>query len=472
MKRFLGFYCCILSLCQLSGPSPLAAAATAVAGAPATGAPEGAADDEYCGEYFLPSGKRVSVYKMGVISEMAQLTFINWENGRAGTFRNDGPDRFWATSSPLQPDVRQTLITFGRDENNKIDNLLIQEGTGPKVRAERKKTFNQKPVTFANGEVVLSGVLKTPLGKGPFPAVVLVHGSGPGGFEQVESMARFFVHLEMAVLSYAKRGCGASGGDWKTVDLDVLADDALAAVSLLASEPGIDPKRIGLWGISQGGWITPLAASRSDKLAFIINHSGPGTSLRRQDTFMMANVLSDQGVPALDIDLAIAALNIMYDYGRKKASAEALDAAIDRLRGKPGLEELTAFSSRQMVPDSLYPRQAIGDPAWFFHLDPDRDALEPYRRLRCPLLVVYGRLDTTVPVEESEAKISAVLEESAHPDYLVKVLDRTGHGMSVMKKDEPQKPVEPLSIAPEYFALLEEWLRSRGLCGPGGKSMK
>lgn len=158
----------------------------------------------------------------------------------------------------------------------------------------------------------------------------------------------------------------------------------------------------------------------------------------------------------------------MYDYGRKKTSAEELDAAIDRLRDKPGLEEFTTLSSRKLDSDSMYAQQTIGDPAWFFHLDPDRDALEPYHRLRCPILIIYGKLDYTVPVEESAEKISAVLRESGHPDYLVEVLDRTGHGWTLMQKEEPQLPVEPLEIAPEYFALLEEWLSKHGMCASDG----
>jgi len=238
-------------------------------------------------------------------------------------------------------------------------------------------------------------------------------------------------------------------------------------LAMLQSQPDIDRRRVGLWGISQGGWIGPLAASRSEEVAFVINHSGPGTSLRRQDTYMTANVLRAQGVPPEDVGLAIAALNTLYDYGRQKASAAALDAAVAELRDKPMLEDFATLSSSEVIPDSMYSRQRIGDPAWFFHLDPDRDALAPYSRLRCPLLVVYGRLDYTVPVEESAAKIDSVLRQSEHPDYTVRVLDRTGHGMTVMQPEAPTTPAAPLSIALEYFTFLEEWLCRRGFCGTG-----
>ena len=441
--------------CAVFTPLP-----AAVSGAPAA--------DEYSGEYFLPSGKRVSVFKEGVLAEMARSKVINWETGRVGMLESNGPDRF--VVPPSDPDNRDDgmVITFARAPGGEVIHLLIQNGQDAPVQADRKVTFSETPVTFTNGDVSISGSLKLPLGQGPFPAVVLVHGSGPGGREQVESMARFFCHLGMAALSYDKRGCGASTGDWKTVDLDVLADDALAGVAMLQSRANIDPRRVGLWGISQGGWIVPLAAVKSAGVAFAINHSGPGTSLRRQDTYMMSNVLKMQQLPEEDIELAIAALNALYDYGRGRTPAPALDAAIDRLRGKPGLEDFEKLSSRDVIPDSMYAHQAIGDPAWFFHLDPDRDALEPYRGFRCPLLVVYGRLDYSVPVDESTKAISAALAESAHPDYLIKVFERTGHGMLVMNPESPSQPARPLSLALEYFELLEKWLSERGLSGRAG----
>src|SRR5512137_1180638 len=114
MKNFFGFLCCILISSQLMGLSWLVASAGAastsamtdtIAGTEAAGvAMEGATDDEYCGEYFLPSGKRISVYMKGIIREMARLTFINWENGRVGELQNDGQDRYWAAGSLVQPD--------------------------------------------------------------------------------------------------------------------------------------------------------------------------------------------------------------------------------------------------------------------------------------------------------------------------------------------------------------------------------
>ena len=427
----------------------------------------GGTPSEYRGEYFLPSGRRVSVFEQGITAAMIRLVFVNWENGRTGALVAGDAGQFRSPLSPAEPGGPATELRFEQSRGGGVVAVVVREPGGEAVRAERRETFRETPVRFPNGDVELSGTIKTPLTPGPFPAVVLVHGSGPGGRLQVEATARFFVHLGLAVLSYDKRGCGESGGDWKTVDLEVLAADAVAGVALLQGRPDIDAKRVGLWGISQGGWVGPLAASQSGKVAFVINHSGPGTSLRRQDTYMTANVLKEQGVSPDDIDLVLRALNTMYDFGRKRATAEALDAAVGALGGKAGLEDFAALTSSALIPDSLYAHQTIGDPAWFFHLDPDRDATAPYRKLKCPLLVIFGRLDYTVPVDESVEKISEALRAGGHRDFQVKVLDRIGHGTIVMQKEAPQLPAVPMSVAPEYYALVEEWLRARGFCGDG-----
>lgn len=135
--------------------------------------------------------------------------------------------------------------------------------------------YKQEEVTFRNGDTKLAATLSMPLGKGKHPVVVLLQGSGP---QTRESYLRFFAELfarrGIATLIYDKRGTGASTGEiwYKTGDrFDELAADALAGVQMLLTRTDIDRKKIGLWGLSQGGWLAPLAASRSKRYFF---HSG------------------------------------------------------------------------------------------------------------------------------------------------------------------------------------------------------
>ena len=113
-----------------------------------------------------------------------------------------------------------------------------------------------QPVNFTNGNAKLSGVLVEPEGKGPFPALVLVHGSGPGTHDGIAFIvhANAFLKAGFAVLAYDKRGSGKSTGNLETSDYGDLAKDVAAAVAFLRTRPEIASSKIGLLGRSEGGF--------------------------------------------------------------------------------------------------------------------------------------------------------------------------------------------------------------------------
>ena len=120
----------------------------------------------------------------------------------------------------------------------------------------------------------------------PYPGVVLVHGSGQVTAAQMMGTANRLVRMGFAALTYDKRGVGDSTGEYATVGpgnsermFGLLSRDALAAVATLRARKDVDAKRIGLVGISQGGWIAPLAATIDPGIAFVVTISGPAVSV-------------------------------------------------------------------------------------------------------------------------------------------------------------------------------------------------
>ncbi len=133
-----------------------------------------------------------------------------------------------------------------------------------------------------------AATLSLPPGSGPFPAVAMVHGSGRTTRDEFDVFTAWLVLHGVAVLADDKRGTGQSGsiypGDQATsATLNLLARDAQAEVAFLHRLPGVDASRVGLWGDSQGGWISVLATSRDPAVHWLIENSGPTVTVGEAD---------------------------------------------------------------------------------------------------------------------------------------------------------------------------------------------
>lgn len=144
----------------------------------------------------------------------------------------------------------------------------------------------ERDASFESNGAMLAGTLFYPDAAGPFPALVVVHGSGRMTRTDFMGPAEGLVPLGYAVLVYDKRGVGESEGVYQNVGtynsddvLNELADDAAAGADLLATQTDIDPERIGIIGWSQASWIIPLAAAKTDNIHYMVNVVGPVMSV-------------------------------------------------------------------------------------------------------------------------------------------------------------------------------------------------
>jgi len=149
--------------------------------------------------------------------------------------------------------------------------------------------FHVEEVEFTSHKTQLSGSIVFPASGEIKSAVVFVHGSG----KQARSMniAKRFASSGIAALVYDKRGAGKSGGVYEEQqsvsekNINLLADDAVAALSVLRKHQKTKHLPIGLAGISQAGWIIPLAAERSKNASFIALWSAPVCKVSEEDIY-------------------------------------------------------------------------------------------------------------------------------------------------------------------------------------------
>jgi dienelactone hydrolase len=137
----------------------------------------------------------------------------------------------------------------------------------------------------------LTGLLTLPATQGPYPAIMMLHGSEPGTKDNFgnQQMSAFMASQGIAILNYDKRGAGESEGNYiesaSESNLNLTAQDAIAGVEYLKSRSEINSEKIGLTGFSQAGWVIPLAASRSEDITYFIILSGPITSVGHENLY-------------------------------------------------------------------------------------------------------------------------------------------------------------------------------------------
>ncbi|MBC8506632.1 MAG: alpha/beta fold hydrolase [Chloroflexi bacterium] len=152
-------------------------------------------------------------------------------------------------------------------------------------------------IFFENGDLQLAGMLIVPQGDGPFPIAVIIHGSGTSHRDSkwYLTVAKHLQDNGIAVLLPDKRGSEKSEGAWRGASFDDLAGDTLAAIDFVKNQNQFDYSYIGLVGMSQGGWIAPLTATRSADVSFVVSMSGAGVTTDEQLLFEEINNITGMG---------------------------------------------------------------------------------------------------------------------------------------------------------------------------------
>lgn len=259
----------------------------------------------YEGTYDLGNGHRIT---LGIFDEFKSLVYLDLSTLKLGALIASAPNEFTDNTSSSRKFI------FLRDKKNTIEGLQIIDSSMT-ISGKRIFAHNRQTVSFTSGKRILKGDLYIPATKGPHAAVVFAHGSG-GATRGVGFFTTYFLQLGMAVLSFDKQGAGESTGNWQTASFDELADDVIAGIQFLKKQKSINPKKIGLLGSSQGGWIGSMVTAKSKDVAFLLMRVGAGenvmeTMLHENRGLNLADGFSEketQEILAMDKNFMHAAL--------------------------------------------------------------------------------------------------------------------------------------------------------------------
>ncbi|MFI5097731.1 MAG: alpha/beta hydrolase family protein [Candidatus Acidiferrales bacterium] len=320
--------------------------------------------------------------------------------------------------------------------------------------------YHEEEISFSNAVagVSLAGTLTLPKGPGPFPAALLLVGSGPHDRDEALANHRPFLvladHLTkkgIAVLRYDKRGIGKSTGSSDRATTLDLAADAQAALAYLKSRKEIDPARIALIGHSEGAMIAPLVAAQSKDVAWVVLLAAPATKgedtlLNQSELIGRAGGLTDEQLTAsLDFDQAA------YDLVRTEKDSAALNEKLNGLVKASGL-------AAAMTPAVLEPQLRMMESLWFrFFLD--YDPLPNLKALQVPVLALYGQKDLQVPAKPNLALLKQALQDGGNKDADVRELPELNH---LFQHAYSGTPAEYAAIeetfSPEALQIVSAWL--------------
>lgn len=328
-------------------------------------------------------------------------------------------------------------------------------------------------VTFSNGAVTLAGTLTLPAGDGPFPAVVLLTGSGPQnrdeelfGFKPFKIIAEHLADHGLAVLRYDDRGVGGSSGSLLASTTEDFAGDALAAVTLLRSRGDIHSRNIGLLGHSEGALAGIIAASRSDTIAFVILLAG--STLRGDEVLrgQAADLARASGAEPALVDKIVAAHRRATDALRAGASeTEVLAAfkALARLQIESAPEaQRKVITDPDVFVDTVLAQQGrFLRSAWmryFVSFDP----AVPLARVTCPILAVFGGKDMQVPPASNRPPLEAAVAKSGNRDVTIKLYPEANHLFIPAATGNPSeyRTLEKRFV-PGLLEDLTAWIRER-----------
>ncbi len=251
-----------------------------------------------------------------------------------------------------------------------IGPVVIRQLFPPEPRQYSGVTLDQveyTEVTFRNSaqNLDMAGMLFTPEGPGPFPAAVIIHGSGTSNRENrwYLTLTKHLQDSGVAVLLPDKRGSEKSAGNWRTSSFEDLATDTVAAIEFLETQALAPVSGVGIVGMSQGGWIAPIVARDVDDLEFIVSMVGSAVTPKEQ---------------------------LLYEE----------DHNVRQMGFLPGVSYVIALISTQHIRRVRMPEiyDAVGD----------YDPIPLWGRVDVPALALLGSEDTNVPSEESAARLEAL----------------------------------------------------------------
>ena len=319
--------------------------------------------------------------------------------------------------------------------------------------------YRVEEVSFVNEKEgnILTGTLTIPAGDGPFPAMVLVSGSGQQNRdEELMNHRPFWVIADycarhgVAVLRYDDRGVGGSGGEVENATSLDFSYDAEAAFDFLRNRKEINASRIGILGHSEGGIINFMVAARRPEVAFLVSLAGPAVNGIEVLKEQQKAILRASGMTEEAVQFSSNANAQLFDIIEASNDREEADTLLRQLvKGWGYNEELTEQTVEQMASPWMY---------YFLKYDPT----EAIVKTNCPALLLNGSKDLQVLASQNLPAYEKIIAEHSKTNFTLHEMPDLNHLFQHCETGSPNEyfTIEE-TISEEVLELIVEFVKKK-----------
>jgi fermentation-respiration switch protein FrsA (DUF1100 family) len=360
----------------------------------------------------------------------------------------------------IAPDLKTISGTFVQGANNlplvltpmketaQLEHHRPQEPVKPYPYREEEVSYENK---LQN--VHLAGTLTIPAGKGPFPAVVLITGSGPQDRDEALLGHRPFLVLSdyltrqgIAVLRVDDRGVGKSTGVFATSTTADFATDTEASLAYLKTRSEADPHKLGLIGHSEGGVIAPMVAARNPDVAFVVMMAGTGVRGDEVLAEQSAAIKESMGASHAEAEKAGTSEREVLLLAEREKDDAIVEQRLRELAGGKMSEAQIAAQMKQ-----------IRSPWFQYFLQ--YDPATALRKVTCPVLALNGDKDKQVIPSQNLPAIRKALEAAGNTHFEIVELPGLNHLFQTAKTGAPSEYGEiEETISPLALNKIASWI--------------
>jgi hypothetical protein len=341
----------------------------------------------------------------------------------------------------------------------------------------RRPQDPQKPYPYEESEVIftnykagikLHGTLTLPSGPGPFPAVVLISGSGPhdrdetiAGHRPFLVLADYLTRRGIAVLRYDDRGVMKSQGDFHKATTKDFATDALAAWEFLNVQSRIDSNNIGLIGHSEGAIVGSMVAAQNQKVAFLVLLAGTGIPGEQLALMQSQEISRSKGASEEAIQKKTKMNERLFQVFKNQENAQMAEKEMKRII----VDSLAQMSDSEKKELNVSEQSLIQDMKGYLADYPwarfilDYNPAHDLQNVHCSVLALIGDKDTQVPADVNLSAIESALRKAGNKNYEIKKLPGLNHLFQTAQTGHPREyGKSEETISPGVLQMLGDWI--------------